>query len=144
MSCFSSCNRTHSSWSARCPSTAAERCERSEASALLRSGRCAPYAGRCPYAEPIGCARIKSRLRTWASPNCFSSASTYLQPDGTEAECGGQCRRLMGMGERGVQGLTTAATGPLDLRGPSEAVILEAVLLGPSTAGSTCRRHARR
>ena len=43
------------------------------------------------------------------------------------------------MGERGVQGLTTAATGPLDLRGPSEAVILEAVLLGPSTAGSTCR-----
>ena len=45
---------------------------------------------------------------------------------------------LMGMGE---QGLTTAATGPLDLRGPSEAVILEAVLLEPSTAGCTCRRR---
>ena len=45
--------------------------------------------------------------------------------------------RYGGLMGRGEQGLTTAATGPLDLRGPSEAVILEAVLLEPSTAGCT-------
>ena len=96
MSCFSSCNLTHSSWSARCPSTAAERCERSAASALLRSGRCFPYVGRCPYEE-----RSNSRWRACPSATCFSSASTYLQVARRlgVVRCGG----LMGMGKRGAQ-----------------------------------------
>eukprot|EP00964_Phaeocystis_antarctica_P148452 scaffold115307_cov60-Phaeocystis_antarctica.AAC.2 len=45
--------------------------------------------------------------------------------------------------EHGVQGLTTAGTGQLDLKDPSEAVILEAVWLEPSTAGCTCRPRRR-